>query len=126
MTMPLTALSDTELYILEYLWDINEPQTFAQLMNYFTTIEKKDWKKQTLNTFLLHLTQKGYLTLSSTGTRRLYAPSITKEEYQQTYAREIVKTSFDSSLTTFVSAFTGGQKITPQERDELLDYLKGL
>lgn len=126
MTMPLKALSDTELYILEYLWDINEPQTFAQLMNYFTTIEKKDWKKQTLNTFLLHLTQKGYLTLSSTGTRRLYAPSITKEEYQQTYAREIVKTSFDSSLTTFISAFTGGQKITQKERDELLDYLKGL
>ena len=119
-------LSQNELFILEFLWAQNEPQGFSSILQYYNEKTQKDWKKQTLNTFLLHLTQKGYLTLSSTGTRRLYAPSITKEEYQQTYAREIVKTSFDSSLTTFISAFTGGQKITQQERDELLDYLKGL
>lgn len=43
--MATVPLSETELFVLEHLWNTNEPQTFAQLMNYFTTIEKKRLEK---------------------------------------------------------------------------------
>lgn len=120
------ALSDTELYIMEYLWNLSEPQTFSQLLHHFTVVDHKDWKKQTLNTFLLRLTKKGYITTSAPSFRRLYAPAITKEAYRHQYARQIVDNSFGSSLTSFLSAFTGEQNITEAEKHELMDYLKGL
>ena len=120
------TLSDTELYIMEYLWTLHEPQSFAQLLQHFTEEEHKDWKKQTLNTFLLRLKKKGFITTTAPSFRRLYAPAITKEAYHHQYARQIVDNSFDSSITSFLSAFTGGQEITEEEKNELLDYLKGL
>ena len=120
------TLSDTELYIMEYLWTLHEPQSFAQLLQHFTEVEHKDWKKQTLNTFLLRLTKKGFITTTAPGFRRLYAPAMTKEAYHHQYARQVVDNSFGSSITSFLSAFTGGQKITEEEKNELMDYLKGL
>ena len=120
------ALSDTELYIMEYLWSLSEPQTFSQLLHHFTVDDHKDWKKQTLNTFLLRLTKKGFITTTAPSFRRLYAPAMTKEAYHHQYARQVVDNSFGSSITSFLSAFTGGQKITEEEKNELMDYLKGL
>ena len=54
-------ISNTELCVLQYFWKSNEPQSFSQIFEYFNTTGGKDWKKQTLNTFLLRLTKKGYL-----------------------------------------------------------------
>lgn len=124
--MTINPVSETELYILEYLWSVNEPKSFAELLQYFTTEGQKDWKKQTLNTFLLRLTQKGYLHIDHRNHRRIYSPTISHEEYQQQYAHQIIDKSFNSSLLSFVSAFTGDQKISAEEKNELLDYLKGL
>lgn len=125
--MPIDAiLSETELYIMNYLWTVHEPQTFSQLLQHFTETDGRDWKKQTLNTFLLRLKKKGYLTVSVSGVHRQYAPSVTKEAYQTQYAHQIVDHDFGSSLTSFISAFTGGEKITEEEKRELMDYLKGL
>lgn len=121
-----TPISATELSILQYLWEKNEPQSFAQLLEYFTTVGGKEWKKQTLNTFLLRLTKKGYLKVEAGEHKRLYFPSLTSEEYYHQYARQVVNEYFDSSLTSFLCAFTGKQKISAEEKEELLNYLKGL
>ena len=41
------VLSDTEFYILQYLWSLETPTTFAEIMVHFTE-EGKTWKKQTV------------------------------------------------------------------------------
>ena len=53
-----SALSNSELLIMQYLWQQNVPQTFSQIKEYFA---ETGWKKQTINTFLIRLIQKGYL-----------------------------------------------------------------
>ena len=37
----------------------------------------------------------------------------------QKWTRKLVKTSFNNSIFNFVSAFTGGQKLTREEAEEL-------
>ena len=123
--MPMN-ISETEFLILNYLWSQSEPKTFSQIMEHFNSCEKKDWKKQTLNTFLLRLTKKGYLIADKNAGRALYSPSISSEEYHQQYARQILDESFGSSLFNFISAFTGNKKLSKNEKEELLEYLKGL
>lgn len=54
-------LSDTELMIMEYLWAQNTPKTFSEIKAFFEATTSKNWKKQTLSTFLLRLVKKGVL-----------------------------------------------------------------
>ena len=48
-------LSDTELMIMEYLWSQNTPKTFSEIKAFFEATTNKNWKKQSLSTFLLRL-----------------------------------------------------------------------
>jgi predicted transcriptional regulator len=111
---------------LQYLWSQEEPRNFSQLLTHFNEVAGKNWKKQTLNTFLLRLRKKGFVEAKPVGTKICYIPTISSEEYYHRYARQIVDNSFDSSLKSFVCAFSGNQKISPQEKDELMEFLKGL
>ena len=61
--MVRNAMSATEFYILQYLWTREPPATFSEIMVHFNEEEKKAWKKQTVNTFLSRLAQKGFLNI---------------------------------------------------------------
>ena len=52
-------LSKTEYEIMEYFWEMGDKYTFGELMKYFNENLDKNWKKQTLNTFLSRLIEKG-------------------------------------------------------------------
>ena len=54
-------LSKTEYEIMEYFWRMGDKYTFGKLMKYFNENLDKNWKKQTLNTFLSRLIEKGLL-----------------------------------------------------------------
>ena len=54
-------LSKTEYRIMEYFWSTGGKYTFGELMKYFNENLDKNWKKQTLNTFLSRLIEKGLL-----------------------------------------------------------------
>lgn len=54
-------LSKTEYEIMEYFWEMGDKYTFGELMKYFNENLDKNWKKQTLNTFLSRLIEKGLL-----------------------------------------------------------------
>lgn len=119
-------LSETELSILEYLWEENEPKSFSEIMNYFNTICQKGWKKQTINTFLLRLIKKGVLTANKAAAKTLYQPTVTCREYYQNYSQQIIEEYFDGSILNFVSAFTDNQKLSAEEKTKLLNYIKEL
>lgn len=118
--------SDAELLILEYLWEKKSPATFSEIMNYLHNKKDKDWKKQTVNTFLSRLIQKGLLSVDKNLRRASYSPTLTSEEFYQEYTNWILDTSFDGSLKNFISAFTGNQKLSQEEKNDLLDYIERL
>ena len=51
-------VSGSEREILEYLWENPQGMKSRDMLEYFNTNKDKDWKKQTLNTFLLRLKDK--------------------------------------------------------------------
>lgn len=52
-------LSKTEQEIMEFFWGRQENQTFAGMLAYWNQERKKNWSKQTLNTYLRNLSAKG-------------------------------------------------------------------
>ena len=124
--MVQNAMSATEFYILKYLWSRETPATFSEIMTHFNEEEKKEWKKQTVNTFLTRLAQKGFLNIDKSGKRAIYIPSVSKKKYYEDYAQQIIEDSYEGSLKNFICAFTVNHKLTSNEKEELLTYVRSL
>lgn len=124
--MVQNAMSATEFYILKYLWSRETPVTFSEIMTHFNEEEKKEWKKQTVNTFLTRLAQKGFLNIDKSGKRAIYIPSVSRKKYYEDYAQQIIEDSYEGSLKNFVCAFTENHKLTSNEKEELLTYIHSL
>lgn len=124
--MVRNAMSATEFYILQYLWTRETPATFSEIMVHFNEEEKKEWKKQTVNTFLSRLSQKGFLNIDKSGKRAIYIPAVTSKKFYENYAKQIVDDSYDGSLKNFICAFTANRKINTAEKEELLSYIQTL
>ena len=92
-------------------------------MVHFNEEEKKAWKKQTVNTFLSRLAQKGFLNIDKSGKRAIYIPSVTSKKFYENYAQEIVKDSYNGAI---IAAFTAGNKLSAAEKAELLSYIQTL
>lgn len=124
--MVQNAMSATEFYILKYLWSRETPATFSEIMTHFNEEEKKEWKKQTVNTFLTRLAQKGFLNIDKSGKRAIYIPSVSRKKYYEDYAQQIIEDSYEGSLKNFICAFTENHKLTSNEKEELLTYVRSL
>ena len=124
--MVQNATSATEFYILKYLWSRETPATFSEIMTHFNEEEKKEWKKQTVNTFLTRLAQKGFLNIDKSGKRAIYIPSVSRKKYYEDYAQQIIEDSYEGSLKNFVCAFTENHKLTSNEKEEMLTYIHSL
>lgn len=117
----MLTLSPTEDEILEVLWK-SEGMTNNEIILYFRE-RGKEWKRQTSSTFLARLMQKGLLTKEG----HRYRPSCTKEEFRRRQAKEIIDSMYDGSLSNFIAALNGGEKMTGEEAEELkkLAYPEG-
>ena len=55
------GLSETEYELMEFFWDNPGEKSFKEILEYFNNVKGKNWKKQTLSTFLTILQNRGYL-----------------------------------------------------------------
>lgn len=113
------GLSHTEKEIMELLWQSEEPLSFREILDHANEVWKKNWKKQTLNTYLLNMQKAGLIGSERGKGYQVYFPMCTKEEHIQNWTRKLVRETFEGSLYSFVVAFTGGEKLTEEEAEEL-------
>ncbi len=88
-------------------------------MAYITTVLKKDWKNQTLNTYLSNLQKTGLVQTERSNYRYRYMAACTKSAYVQQWTQKLVENSFGNSIGNFVAAFTGGEKLSEEEAEKL-------
>ncbi len=120
-------LSATEMEIMEYVWSTDNKLIAAEILNYFNENKSKNWKKQTLNTFLVKLIEKGALQYDVSKNKKYYYPtaqSQTKTEHIKHWTQSFIQNTFDGSLYHFLYAFTGGSPLSENDADELKKYLE--
>lgn len=115
------SLTNTEKDILELLWEKKAWMSGADFWDYFNQ-QGRNFKRQTVNTYLSRMTEKGLLVKNKT--KYIYA--YTREEFEEKRASEILDTMYKGSLKNFVVALTGNVKLSPDEAAELKDYLDSL
>lgn len=84
-------LSDTELMIMRFIWGrAEESVTATEIREYFEK-HGKNWKKQTVSTYLKKLVNQGYLKLTVTNGHYFYSPLITAAEHTDACNKIITK-----------------------------------
>ena len=122
-------LSNSELLLMKYLWAAQENgeigKPFFEIVNHANGDLAKSWKKQTINTFLTRLKEKGVISSTPRKGKAIYSPIITREEYCRDIIRQIAPEPFDFP-TGMMDALLGIRKLSPQEKLQLMEYIEAL
>ena len=112
------CLAVSEEQIMELLWKKDRGMPSKEILDYFNN-QGKDWKKQTLNTYLSKLLERKFIERTSEDRRYLYFPIITKKEYRQKKAEKFIYDAYNGSFLNFVSALSGGELISQEDAKEI-------
>lgn len=115
-------MSQSESLIMDYLWKNDGGKGFSEIMEYLNGELHKNWKKQTINTFIRHLIDKGLIAADASQKSRRYSAAVTPAQYARGKANKILADYYDGSIEVFLSALTGGKQLNKK----LTDELKGL
>lgn len=110
-------MSDLQLGIIEakfadLIWE-REPVTSSELVH--LCADRFQWKRTTTHTVLKRLCDKG-LFENNSGT---VTAKLSREEFYTRHSRQYVASTFGGSLPAFLAAFTGGGRLTQEEREQL-------
>ena len=102
-------LSKTEMEIMQVLWSRGGRMPSMAIMDVFSD-RGKNWKRQTLNTLLKRMEEKGVIVRTRGSVRTLCS----ELEYRHWQSREIVRESFAGKLDLFVAAYMGKENLSPE------------
>lgn len=111
--------SDAELEVLEKLWDQEEGIRQSQLLALFAA-DGKEWKRQTLNTFLFRLEEKGLVTREN----RIVRPTFSRDEYHYMKMKAAIDEMYDGKLSHFMAAFVKKNTIDETEAADLIRIIE--
>lgn len=112
-------ISKAEQEVMEKLWDQTESIKQSQLLALFEA-DGKTWKRQTLNTFLSRLEDKGLVERKNRLVKAVYS----REEYYYMQMQSAIDTMYEGRLSKFVAAFAKKKAINQNEAQELIQILE--
>ncbi len=86
--MDTNDISVCERLVMKVIWDSKEELALQEIMNGVNQENGKNWKPQTVSTFLSRLVKKGFLNVYRKGRYSYYQPIVSKEEYWKTTMQE--------------------------------------
>ncbi|MHA6260109.1 BlaI/MecI/CopY family transcriptional regulator [Sporosarcina sp. CAU 1771] len=101
--MNYSRLSDTEEELMIFIWQKNKSFKSNELLEFFNDHEGREWKPQTLTTFLSRLVDKGLLSIEKIGRSNIYSPKLTLKEYKQREAQSVLNTMYQGSVKNFLA-----------------------
>lgn len=112
------TLSSIEQEIMNLFWNTNHMLSGADVWEYFNEIGKEH-KRQTINTYLTRMSEKGLLIKKG----RKYYYQYNKEQLEHLKAKMILDTLYDGSLEKFICALSSGDDLDKNDIAEMTAYL---
>ena len=113
-------LPDTELEIMLAVWSAERPVSRAWLEE---KLSYKGWSRNTFNTYLARLLEKGVIARERRGKSNYYTPILSQKEYLDFENQTFLGKLYNHSVTQFFAALCRGEGITTQELDDLQSFL---
>ncbi|MBQ3077781.1 MAG: BlaI/MecI/CopY family transcriptional regulator [Clostridia bacterium] len=110
--MPEYHLGEIEARFADLIWD-RQPIPSGQLVALCQ--QQFQWKKSTTYTVLRRLCQRGLFENKDGQVRAL----VSREQYLTARSTDFVDSTFGGSLPRFLTAFTGGKRLSEEELTQL-------
>ena len=106
-------------YTMKCVWDIGDGARLSRIMTLANDKYGKEWKPQTVSTFLGKLVRKGFVEQYRDGRYFYYRILIDKHTYRTQMIRDDVEFWDDDSLEMYVSELFDKKTFTAKERKQL-------
>ena len=117
--MNTKQLTAAETIVMKCIWDADHEMSLAEIVKNANEDYGKDWKPQTVSTYLAKLCQKDDIRMKRTGRMITYEILISEEDYKSEQAREFVSFWNGGSIKQFLTAFYKDEPATKEDISEL-------
>lgn len=114
-------LSDSEWDLMKILWE-HAPASVNEIAEHAQQITQ--WHPKTVRTMLIRLDKKGIVSYAVHNGVQHYQPLYSREECESQATQSFLQRVFDGALTPMVAHFSRKQKLSPEEKQALLNLLK--
>ena len=112
-------ISDAEMEVMEKLWEQGDGIKQSELLARFEA-DGKQWKRQTLNTFLTRLEGKGLVKRENRIVKVVYG----REEYNNMQMKTVIDHVYGGRLSDFVASFVKKNTIADSDAKNLIHFLE--
>lgn len=114
-----TSVSDSELEILEVLWEAGRPLNAGEIRSALNV--HKDWERTTVLTLIQRLLKKGAISQEKREVY-YYAPLIARRDHVQEETKNFVQRFFNGNIRNMVAALVDSDSLTKEDIEELRAY----
>lgn len=116
-------LSQCEKLIMKIIWDAEADLCLSELIEELKRRYQKDYVRTTVATFLLHLSEKGYVVNYRKGRLSYIHALKSEEEYKEKMLRETTDFWFAGEVTELLTALCKAKDMTKEDVDKLKEAL---
>ena len=116
----MEELTTAESMVMKTIWDHPHEMALQEIMKLTNETYGKDWKSQTVSTYIAKLVKKGFLRMNQSGRNATYEIIIPELSYQQEQSRKFVKFWNRGSVAQFLTAFYKDHKLTKEEIEKIV------
>ena len=117
------AISEAESRVMEVLWG-RAPQGSEELADALR--DETDWHENTVRTLLNRLIRKGAVRAEREGRRYLYAPVLTREQWQAHESRNLLDRVFGGRVAPLLVHFSRTERLSARDVAELRRLVESL
>lgn len=124
--MKLEKLTDCEELVMKTVWDAEDELSLMEVMTRVNEKYKKNWKPQTVSTFLARLVKKGYLRHYRQGRVFFYQILVPLEKYKGQLTNAYVNFWNHSNADEFLCALTEERPLREDEIERIQKLIDGM
>lgn len=114
-------LTESEEIVMKAVWDCRNEPGFQDVLEVVTTVYGKDWRSQTVPTFLAKLVRKGYLKLKRNGKIYTYKVVVKEDAYKRKLYRQHVSFWNHNDMAEFIAEMLNNNDITQEELEKIAE-----
>lgn len=121
--MKFERLTYCEEIVMKTVWDSEEELCLMEIMDRVNKKYGKEWKPQTVSTFLARLVQKGYATHYRQGRQFYYKILVPLEEYKGKLTNEYIKFWNHDNADEFLYALMKERDLRSDEIERIRAFI---
>lgn len=117
----LPALSETQWEIMNLIWERAE----CSVADVWKVLrERRGVSRNTVQTLIVRLEEKGWLRHREDETGFLYSPTVSRDESQRTSVKRLIESAFSGSAEGLVLTLLNGGTLSKAEADRIRQLIK--